>query len=129
MRSYREIPMPTQRWMGVKRKAVRFAWHKYINNLPTGLTYTALDPKATYTVRLFSQQPTALLIDGKAASLLRRGETYDQVTEQEFSVPQEAVQDGRIVLNWQNPDERGMNWRQQHYVTDIWVIRHAARTK
>jgi len=125
MRSYREIPMPTQRWMGVKRKAVRFAWHKYINNLPTGLTYTALDPKATYTVRLFSQRQTALLIDGKAAPLIHRGETYDEVTEQEFSVPQEALQDGRIVLNWQNPDERGMNWRQQHYVTDIWVIRHA----
>ena len=71
----------------------------------------------------------ALLIDGKAAPLIRRGATYDEVTEQEFSVPQEAVQDGRIVLNWQNPDERGMNWRQQHYVTDIWVIRHAGTTK
>jgi hypothetical protein len=129
MRSFRELPMPTQRWMGLKRKAVRFAWHKYFNRLPSGLTYTALDPASTYTVRLFSQRPTTLLIDGKAAPLIRRGATYDEVTEQEFSVPQEAVQDGRIVLNWQNPDERGMNWRQQHYVTDIWVIRHAGTTK
>jgi hypothetical protein len=28
-------------------------------------------------------------------------------------------------VNWENPDERSMNWRNQHYVTDIWVIRHA----
>ena len=67
MRSFRELPMPTQRWMGEKRRNVRFAWHKYFNRLPNGLTYTALDPKATYTVKLFSQRPTELLIDGKRA--------------------------------------------------------------
>jgi hypothetical protein len=129
MRSFREIPMPTQRWMGQQRRAVRFAWHKYFNRLPSGLTYTALDPGATYTVRLFSQRPTELLVDGKPARLIRTGDTYDEVTEQEFSVPSEAVQDGRIVLNWVNPDERNVNWRQQHYVTDIWLIRHSAKSK
>jgi hypothetical protein len=125
MRTYRELPMPTQRWMGEKRKGVRFAWHKYLDRIPSGLTYTALDPQATYTVKLFSQRPTSLLIDGVSAPLIRTGETYDQVTEQEFSVPPETVKDGRFVLNWVIPDERKMNWRQQHYVTDIWVIRHA----
>jgi len=129
MRTFRELPMPTQRWMGEKRRGVRFAWHKYFDRLPSGLTYTALDPGATYTVKLFSQRPTSLLVDGVPAPLIRTGETYDQVTEQEFSVPPETVQDGRIVLNWVKPDERKLNWRQQHYVTDIWVIRHAAKTK
>jgi hypothetical protein len=129
MRAFRELPMPTQRWMGEKRRGVRFAWHKYFDRLPSGLTYTALDPSATYTVKLFSQRPTSLLVDGVPAPLIRTGETYDQVTEQEFSVPPETVQDGRIVLNWVKPDERKLNWRQQHYVTDIWVIRHAAKTK
>lgn len=129
MRSFREIPMPTQRWMGPARRSVRFAWHKYFNRLPSGLTYTALDPKATYTIKLFSQRPTALLVDGKAAPLIHTGETYDEVTEQEFSVPRDALQDGRIVLNWVNADERQINWRQQHYVTDIWVIRHPAKSE
>ena len=92
MRSFRELPMPTQRWMGEKRQGVRFAWHKYFNRIPSGLTYTALDPQATYTVKLFSQRPTALLIDGKPAPLIRTGETYDEVTEQEFSVPPETRQ-------------------------------------
>jgi len=129
MRSFRELPMPTQRWMGEKRRNVRFAWHKYFDRIPSGLTYTALDPKSSYTVKLFSQRPTALLVDGKPAPLIRTGATYDQVTEYEFSVPSETVEDGRIVLNWVMPDERKLNWRQQHYVTDIWVIRHAAKSK
>lgn len=125
MRAYRQIPMPTQRSMGPERRPIRFAWHTYFNQLPGGLTYTALEPQSTYTVKLFSQNPTALLVDGKPARLIHTGETYDKVTEQEFEVPAEAVQDGRLVLDWTRPDERHLNWRQQHYVTDIWVIRHA----
>jgi len=125
MRAYRQIPMPTQRSMGPDRRPIRFAWHTYFNQLPGGLTYTALDPQSTYTVKLFSQNPTALLVDGKPGRLIRTGETYDKVTEQEFEVPAEAVQDGRLVLDWIRPNERHLNWRQQHYVTDIWVIRHA----
>ena len=128
MRSYREIPMPTQRWMGAKRRAFASPGTSTSTSFPTGLTYTALDPQ----VDLHGQ---ALLAAADGPADRRQAgpadshaeQTYDEVTEQEFSVPQEAVQDGRIVLNWENPDERGMNWRQQHYVTDIWVIRHAAR--
>lgn len=125
IRTYREMPMPTQRWMGEKRRSIRFAWHTYLSRVPRGLAYTAIDPKATYTVKLFSQRPTSLLVDGLPAPLIRTGETYDAVTEQEFSVPPETTKDGRIVVSWEIPNERGMNWRQQHYVTDIWVIRHA----
>ena len=51
------------------------------------------------------------------------------MTEQEFSVPQEVVQRGRLVLNWVNPDERRLNWRKQHYVTDIWLIHHVTKSK
>ena len=111
--------------MGPKRKPSVSPGTSTSTRLPSGLTYTALDPASTYTVRLFAQRPTASADRRQAAALIHRGETYDEVTEQEFSVPQEAVQDGRIVLNWAKSDERGMNWRQQHYVTDIWVIRHA----
>ena len=105
---YHEFPMPTQRWMAAQSgSALRFAWHKYLNRIPTGLTYTALDPQATYTVKLFSQRPTSLLIDGKPAPLIRTGPTYDQVTEQEFPVPHETIQDGRIVVNWVNSERAG----------------------
>ncbi|MEX2288526.1 MAG: hypothetical protein WD648_15620 [Planctomycetaceae bacterium] len=129
MRHYYEMPMPTQRWMGEQRRGLRFAWHTYHNRIPGGLTYSALDPKATYTIKLFSQGVTPLLIDEKPAKLIRKGETYDKVTEQEFEVPAEAVQDGKIVVDWSRLDQRRLNWRQHHYVTDIWVIRRPAAAK
>jgi hypothetical protein len=119
-----DLPMPTQRYMGGGRQPLRFAWHNYHDVLP-GITYAPLDPQAKYTVRLFAQRSSPLLIDGKPARLTRRGETVDQVTEQLFEVPREAVEDGRIVLTWAKLDEEHLNWRQRHYVTDIWILRQA----
>lgn len=125
IRNERDFPIPEQRWMGEKRRGLRFAWHTYHDRMPAGITYTDLDPASEYTVKLFSQRSSPLLIDGSPAELIRKGETYDQVTEQEFRVPQEAVQDGRVVLSWKKLDQSRLNWRQHHYVTDIWLMRHA----
>jgi hypothetical protein len=129
MLHFRDLPMPTQRWMREKPRPIRFAWHKYLNSVPAGITYTGLDPNARYTVKLFAQGPSPLLIDGEPAPLLRTGEKYDEVTEQEFEVPPKTLKDGRITLNWARVDQSHLNWRQQHYVTDIWVIRHKPATQ
>ena len=129
MQHYYELPMPTQRALGPERRGLRFAWHTYHGHIPTGITYTGLDPRSDYTVKHFSQRSSPILIDGKPAQLIRKGETYDQVTEQEFQVPPEAVEDSRIVLTWAPLDQPGLNWRQHHCVNDIWVIPHAPKPK
>jgi hypothetical protein len=129
MLHFRDLPMPTERWMREKPRAVRFAWHQYLNTIPAGITYVGLDPQAHYTVKLFAQGASPLLIDGERARLIHKGEKYDEVTEQEFDVPATAVKDGRIVLNWAKIDQSQLNWRQHHYVTDIWVIRHKPTTQ
>jgi hypothetical protein len=129
MLHFRDLPMPTQRWSREKPRPIRFAWHDYLNTIPAGITYTGLDPHAHYTVKLFAQGPSPLLIDGEPARLLRKGEKYDEVTEQEFEVPASALKDGKIVLNWAKLDQSHLNWRQHHYVTDIWVIRHKPATQ
>ena len=109
MRHYYDMPMPTQRWMGEQRRGLRFAWHTYQDLVPGGLTYTALDPAAKYTIKLFSQGITQLLIDEKPVKLTRQGEKYDEVIEQEFDVPAEATEDGKIVVNWERLDQRRLN--------------------
>jgi hypothetical protein len=126
---FRDLPMPTQRWMREKPRPIRFAWHKYLNTVPAGITYTGLDPHARYTVKLFAQGPSPLLIDGEPAPLLRKGEKFDEVTEQEFEVPAQTLKDGQITLSWARVDQSRLNWRQHHYVTDIWVIRHKPATQ
>ena len=125
MRHYYDIPMPTQRNIAPQRNNLRMAWHVYHDAIPT-LTYDALDPQGSYRVKLFAQRESPLMIDGTPAKRIRTGPTYDQVTEQEFEVPASANADGNIELSWGVLDERHLNWRQKHYVTDIWILRDEA---
>jgi hypothetical protein len=122
MRHYQDMPMPTQRWMGEKRRGLRQSWHNYLN-APNGMVYSGLDPKARYTVKLFAQQTSPLEIDGVRAKQIRTGETYDEVTEQEFEVSPDSLQDGKIELTWEQLDETHLNWRNRHYVCELWVIK------
>ena len=123
IRNANTLPGPTQRNLGPERNPLRLAWHVYQDEIPTGLTYEALDPATPHIVRLFSQRESPLMVDGKRAKLLKKGETYGQVTLHEFEVPQEALKDGKITLNWEAMDETHLNWRNRHYVNDIWVMR------
>jgi hypothetical protein len=122
MRHYVDMPMPTQRWMGEARRGVRQAWHNYLN-APKSMVYSGLDPQAKYTVKLYAQRPSPLEIDGVRAAQIRTGETFDEVTEQEFDVTPEALQDGTIELTWARLDEKHLNWRNKHYVCELWVIK------
>jgi hypothetical protein len=126
LRHTEDLPAPTQRWMRETKTINRQAWHSYLNNVPAGITYNDLDTQARYVVKLFSQRPSPLVIDGVAAKLIKTGETYDKVTEQIFEVPAEASRDGRIKLTWEKLDESHLNWRDRHYVTDIWVMKRPA---
>ena len=122
MRHYYDLPMPTQRNIGPARNKLRISFHIYHDDLQV-LKYNALDPKGNYKVKLFSQRESPLQIDGQLAKKIRTGEQFDQVVEQEFEVPTSALEDGKIELTWAELDEKHLNWRQRHYVTDIWVIR------
>ncbi|MCA9097139.1 MAG: hypothetical protein KDA36_02090 [Planctomycetaceae bacterium] len=122
MRHYYDIPMPTQRNIGPQRNPLRLSFHVYHDLIP-GLKYDALDPQGKYTVKLFAQRESPMMIDGEPAKRIRIGEKYDQVSEQEFEVPAETLKDGKIELTWAPLEQRHLNWRQHHYVTDVWVIR------
>ena len=123
MRNVRKLVAPTQRWVGEKRLPIRQAWHAYLDEFISPFTYNNLNPSEKYVVKLFAQRTSPLVIDGVKAKLLKTGDTFSQVTEQVFEVPAEAVADGQIQLTWEALDERHLNWRQRHYVTDIWVMK------
>ena len=126
MRHEQDIPVPTQRWMGEQRNGLRQSWHLYMDTFLSGIVYNDLDTSGGYIVKLFAQRESPLVIDGVKAKLLKKGETFDQVTEQIFDVPAEACKDGRITLTWEPLDEKHLNWRNRHYVTDIWIMKKTA---
>ncbi|MFO1064344.1 MAG: hypothetical protein U0892_10820 [Pirellulales bacterium] len=114
--------IPTQRNISPLRNNLRLSFHVYQDDLPK-LEFNSLTPSARYVVRLVAQRESPLEIDGVPAVKIRTGDRYDQVTEQEFEVPSSATSDGRIVLSWTKLDERHLNWRQRHYVTDLWILK------
>jgi hypothetical protein len=127
MRHDDDLPTPTQRWMREGRNGLRQAWHTYLDSFPAGVTYNDLDSSANYVVRLFAQRASPLMINGIKATLIRQGETFDRVTEQVFDVPAATIKDGRMTLTWETLDEKLLNWRDRHYVTDIWVMKQPAK--
>ena len=126
IRHEEDVPAPNQRWMREVKSPLRQAWHVYLDGLTQPIIYNNLDTRSPYIVKLFSQRPSPLVIDGIKAKLLKKGETYDKVTEQIFEVPLEATIDGRIVLTWEKLDESALNWRDKHYVTELWVMKKPA---
>jgi hypothetical protein len=127
MRNYQQFPIPTQKWVEEKHSPLRMAWHSYLSRVPQGITYNDLDPAAVYTIRLFAQRESPLMVDGARVKLLKKGDTWGEVTEQFFEVPATAVQDGTITVTWEKLDESHLNWRGRHYVTDIWLTKTAAK--
>jgi hypothetical protein len=123
LRLGRDLPAPTVRSVGPTPKAFRYAWHTYLNR-PAPMLYVGLDSQSRYTVRLFAQRESPLLVDGAPAKLIRKGDVIDQNQEQEFEVPAEAVKDGRVELTWGESDDAHLNWRERHYITELWLIKH-----
>lgn len=121
MRHYHDLPMPTQRNIGPGQNKLRISFHVYQDELRP-LRYHSLDPGGKYTVKLLAQRESPLEIDGQPAKKIRTGQQFDQVTEQEFEVPASALADGALELTWSPLDERHLNWRMRHYVTDLWII-------
>lgn len=120
-RQSREKSFPNQRWLGEGNNNLRLAWHSYLN-LPPPMTFKGLDPKAEYTIRLIGQGVSPLVIDGKMARV-SASIPVDKLLIQEFEVPATASSDGEIVLSWKVLDEEHLNWRDRHYVNEIWVRR------
>jgi hypothetical protein len=127
-RLQRTLPAPNQRWFGENRRSIRYGWHGYLN-WPSPMIYTGLDPKARYTVRLFGQGNSPLMVDGVRAKLLRKEEPVEDNQEQEFEVAPEHLADGRIELTWERFDESHLNWRQWHYVTELWLMKESNQNR
>jgi hypothetical protein len=122
LRLQRDLPAPGQRWFGENRRNIRYAWHGYLN-WPSPMIYTGLDPRARYTIRLFGQGISPLKVDGVRAKLIRKEEPAEENQEQEFEVAPEHLADGRIELSWERFDESHLNWRQWHYITELWLMK------
>ncbi len=117
-------PIPHFTWEGGPTRT-RLSWLTSLR-WPSAIVYEALDPAATYVVRLHiiareKAGDVRLRLDGQPTAPVRTpsvpGELY------EFEVPAELVADGRLELTFDPIDESHLNWRQHSRLAEAWLIR------
>lgn len=107
---------------GFSRK--RLSW--MINmRWPLGMEYTGLDSTAEYTVHITGYGECLLKVNGQRVSPSKYGRGTGEIKE--FPVPKALIQQGRIILTWDDLDEEFLNWRQQSRVNEVWLIKNSTR--
>jgi hypothetical protein len=113
-------PEPTYWWWDSGRSRARLSWQTSMN-WPLAVVYEGLDPDATYTVRLTGYNESLLRMDGVRVKPTLDGREMGQFKE--FPVPPEHIQDRKLVLTWDQPDEGQLNWRQKSRLAEIWLLK------
>ncbi len=85
------------------------------------LEYARLDPDASYTIRVSGYGEALLRADG----VLVEPSRYEKELEtfKEFPLPPELIEDGKLTITFDRPDERHLNWRQYSKITDVWLLK------
>ena len=85
------------------------------------LEYARLDPDASYTIRVSGYGEALLRADG----VLVEPSRYEKELEtfKEFPLPPELIEDGKLTISFDRPNERHLNWRQYSKITDVWLLK------
>lgn len=103
---------------GFSRK--RLSW--MINmRWPLGIEYTGIDSFAQYTIRVTGYGECLLKANGQRLSPSKYGKGVGEIKE--FPVPEHLIQNGKLLLTFDDINEELLNWRQQSRVNEVWLIR------
>ena len=104
---------------GFSRK--RLSW---LTNMrwPLAMEYTYIDTAASYTVRINGVGESLLKINGQRVAPSHYGREPGDIKE--YPVPQSLVQQGKLVLTWDDINEDFLNWRKQSRVSEVWLIKN-----
>ncbi|HMG90105.1 MAG TPA: hypothetical protein VK589_08590 [Chryseolinea sp.] len=107
---------------GLSRK--RLSWLTYMR-WPIAMEYSNIDTSARYTVKINGMGECHLKINGQRVAPSLYGKAYGEIKE--FPVPQALVQQGKLVLTWDDINEDFLNWRKQSRVTEVWLIKETGQ--
>jgi len=113
-------PNPGYWWWddGFSRK--RLSWQVSMD-WPIAVRYEQIDPNADYVVRITGYGDALTRINQVRVEPTLYGKRIGELKE--FPVPRDAVQSGRLVITWDQPDEAHLNWREQSRITEIWLLK------
>ena len=113
---------PTHWWWDQGKSRARLSWQVSMG-WPEAIVYEALDPDASYVIRMTGLGAFLLRIDGE-----RVGDSQPARVELgafvDVPVPSAALHDRKLVLTWDRPKDEGhLNWRQKSRLTEIWLLK------
>jgi len=85
------------------------------------LQYDELDPNADYLIRVAGYGEALLRANGERLKPTRYEKGFEQFKE--FPLPKELIDDGKLKITFDKPDEGHLNWRKQSRVTDVWILK------
>lgn len=86
------------------------------------LEYTDLNPNSDYTIRVSGYGEALLRANGERLTPTQYEKGFEQFKE--FPLPKKLIQDGKLKITFDKPDEEHLNWRKQSRVTDVWVLKN-----
>ena len=85
------------------------------------LQYDELDPNTDYLIRVTGYGEALLRANGERLEPSRYDKGFEQFKE--FPLPTELIEDGKLKITFDTPDEGHLNWRKQSRVTDVWILK------
>lgn len=85
------------------------------------LTYEDLDPNGRYLIRIAGYGEALLRVDGERIAPTLYNKELEEFKE--FPIDRRFVQDGKLEVTFDEPEESHLNWRQHSKICDIWLIK------
>ncbi|WP_198440161.1 alpha-glucuronidase family glycosyl hydrolase [Pareuzebyella sediminis] len=85
------------------------------------LSYENLEPKVNYMIRVSGLGEALLRANGERLKPTKYEKGFEEFKE--FPVPADLIEEGRLKISFDKPDEEHLNWRKQSRVTDVWLLK------
>jgi hypothetical protein len=102
---------------GVSRKRLSTQLFQFT---PT-LEYDELEADANYLIRVSGFGEALLRANGQRLKPIKYEKGFEQFKE--FLLPKDLIEDGKLKITFDKPDEEHLNWRKQSRVTDVWILK------
>lgn len=116
----RSDPNTSVMWWEDGKSRKKPAWITYMD-WPAGIVYDHLDMHAKYLIRTTGFNQCLMRINGDRVQPTVDGKAIGDFKV--FAVPEKDVKSGKLLLTFDRPDERHLNWRQHSRLCEIWLLK------
>lgn len=85
------------------------------------LLYSNLPANANYIIRVSGYGDALLRVNGKRIDPLIYNKNLE--TFKEFFVSQHYIENGKLVITFDEPEESQLNWRQHSKICEVWLLK------